>query len=223
MGYIPGDDLGFNQWVGTLVSYVTKKTDAGGGTESDWKHIPQKDVGALQDAYLTWRRYFDKTNIDHTPADTKAKNDARKNAEQVIRPFVQRYLHWEPVTNFDRVCMSIPNRDTTYTPHVEVHEEVELDIDVRGIRKIIVHFRVKGSSGKAKPDRYDGAVIVWDVLDEPPHRPEQLKRHVLASRTPKEIVFDETERGKTVYVAAAWQNKRGNCGQWSEIHCAFIP
>jgi hypothetical protein len=45
----------------------------------------------------------------------------------------------------------------------------------------------------------------------------------MASRTPKSITFDETERGRTVYVALAWQNNRGNIGQWSEIQNAIIP
>ena len=34
----------------------------------------------------------------------------------------------------------------------------------------------------------------------PPERPEDLKRRANASRTPYTIEFDETERGKKVYV-----------------------
>jgi hypothetical protein len=45
----------------------------------------------------------------------------------------------------------------------------------------------------------------------------------MASRTPHAIEFDETERGKTVYVALAWQNNRGNIGSWSEMQNTVIP
>jgi hypothetical protein len=45
----------------------------------------------------------------------------------------------------------------------------------------------------------------------------------MASKTPHAIPFQEEERGRTVYIAAAWQNERGNIGQWSEILSAVVP
>jgi len=68
-----------------------------------------------------------------------------------------------------------------------------------------------------------GAVIVWDVLAAPPPDLHHLTFHTMASKTPYAIKFAEEERGKTVYIAAAWQNERGNVGQWSEILSAVIP
>jgi hypothetical protein len=45
----------------------------------------------------------------------------------------------------------------------------------------------------------------------------------MASRTPFILHFEETERGKTVYVSIAWQNERGILGQWSEYKSAIVP
>jgi hypothetical protein len=45
----------------------------------------------------------------------------------------------------------------------------------------------------------------------------------MASKTPHSLDFPEEERGKTVYIAAAWQNERGIIGPWSEIQNAIIP
>ncbi|MDR2586431.1 MAG: hypothetical protein LBC84_09510 [Prevotellaceae bacterium] len=45
----------------------------------------------------------------------------------------------------------------------------------------------------------------------------------MASRRPFTLHFDETERGKTVQVALAWQNERGIRGAWSEYKSAIIP
>jgi hypothetical protein len=45
----------------------------------------------------------------------------------------------------------------------------------------------------------------------------------MASKTPHSLQFREDERGKTVYIAASWQNERGNIGQWSEMLSAVIP
>jgi len=42
-------------------------------------------------------------------------------------------------------------------------------------------------------------------------------------QTPCALTFSGEHRGKTVYIAAAWQNERGNVGQYSEILSAVIP
>jgi hypothetical protein len=60
-------------------------------------------------------------------------------------------------------------------------------------------------------------------LDTPPAEPDNLTRHSMASKTPHAIQFTEEERGRTVYIAASWQNERGNIGQWSEIQSAVVP
>ena len=122
-----------------------------------------------------------------------------------------------------RDIMGVHNRDPIRTPHFTVTELVESATKLKGIRELEVHFWIKGASHKAKPDHYDGAVIVWDVLDEKPARPEDLRHHAMASRTPYILQFDETQRGKTVYYSLAWQNARGHIGQWSEIQSAIIP
>ena len=119
--------------------------------------------------------------------------------------------------------MGLPNRDIIRTDHVEVSETVEFELKLKNIREIRVHFWIKDASHKAKPAGYDGAVIIWDVLDAPPQRPEDLTRHIMASRSPHVLHFDETERGRHVFIAMAWQNARGHLGKWSEIESAVIP
>jgi hypothetical protein len=48
----------------------------------------------------------------------------------------------------------------------------------------------------------------------PPQQPTDLPNHTMASRTPHTLIFDEGQRGKTVQIALAWQNERGNTGQY---------
>jgi hypothetical protein len=154
---------------------------------------------------------------------TREKKRVRTEKERDLRAFINRFLRWPPVTDLDRDKMKIHNRDLIRTPHIEVGEVVEFETRLRNIREILVRFWIKGQTHRAKPDGYDGAVIVWDIPDKPPERPEDLTRHTLASRTPHTLLFDETERGKTVYISAAWQNERGNVGNWSEIQSAVVP
>jgi hypothetical protein len=70
--------------------------------------------------------------------------------------------------------MGIPNKDLIRTPHIDVTEVVEFELKLRNIREVLVNFWIKGADHKAKPDGYDGAVIVWDVLDAPPKCHEDL-------------------------------------------------
>ena len=104
-----------------------------------------------------------------------------------------------------------------------VEEEVEFVLTISGIRVVHVDFRILGSTHKAKPEGYDGAVIVWDVLKEPPADVFALNRQTMASRTPHTLEFPEEERSGTVYVALAWQNERGILGRWSDIKSTVIP
>jgi len=128
-----------------------------------------------------------------------------------------------PLAPPDFVLLGMREPDLTHTPHIEVTEAVELELSLRNIREVLVEFKVKGAANKAKPAGYDGAVIVWDVLDAPPANPNDLTRHTMASRTPHALIFDQEERGKTVYVCAAWQNERGNIGLWSDILSGIVP
>ena len=218
--YIPRHDADFNNWFKNIVDYVAIKT---GSPDHEWEYIPNSAVTELNEAYTDWLGNYEQTLVPHTPAMTTNKNNARTRSERVIRAFVQRFLHWPPVTDGDRVNMNIPNRSPTRTPHIEVTDVVEFELVLNHIREIRVNFWIKGSIHKAKPSNHDGAVIIWDVLDTPPQRPEDLSHHTMASRTPYSLQFDETQRGKTVYIAASWQNNRGNIGAWSEIQSAIIP
>jgi len=218
--YIPRNDAEFDHWFTNLLAYVDAKTS---GASPAWPDVPAAQSDALHAAQLDWHRHYEPVLQPHTPGQTAAKNDARARAETAIRPFVQRFLHWPPVTNADRVNMGIPNRDRIRTPHEEVAERVELELSVRNAREVVASFRVKGSPARAKPKGYDGAVLVWATLPAPPASHAELTNHAMASRTPHALSFDETDRGRTVYVAAAWQNERGNVGAWCDIASAIVP
>ena len=218
--YIPSKDAEFSSWFHNILHYVQAKT---AGTDAEWTNIPVSDVEELDAAYTDWCAYYEPATKPHTPAVTVDKNNARRRAEKVIRPFVQRFLHWKPVTDSDRENMGIPTRAASHTAHINVSETVEVDLKLRNIREILVMFWVKGSLHKARPRGYDGALIVFDVLDAPPKHLEDLKRHAIASRTSHALSFPEAERGRRVYIAVAWLNARGHTGAFCRILSAVIP
>jgi len=218
--YIPTNAAQFSVFMGQMIQYVSSQMSV---TPLVWTHIPQDRVTALSNSFGVFGAAFTAALETPTHGNVLARQEAQAAATREIRGFVNQFLRFPPVTNVDRVEMGVPNHDTIRTDHKVVREMVDFVLHLRNIREIMVDFWQQGSSHKAKPVGYDGAVIVWDLMDSPPESPDVLNHHTMASRTPFALHFEESQRGKTVYVAAAWQNERGILGQWSEIKSAIVP
>jgi hypothetical protein len=159
-----------------------------------------------------------------SPTNNALLREAYQGMTRYMRLIHQRKLFSPPMQDSDWLRLGLPVPDPVRTTHFEVTELVEFELRLRGIREIIVNFWIKGADHRAKPTGYDGAVIIWAVLDEPPADVSCLTKHTMASKTPFALdKFTEEERGKTVYIALAWQNERGITGAWSEIQSAIIP
>jgi len=161
---------------------------------------------------------------DPTRSTIAARNKAQREATAVLRFIIRFYLRRPEVTDADLIAMGIPPIDHIRTMHKVVTEKVDFVIEISGIRHIIVDFWQQGvEHSKAKPKGYDGAVLVWNIGDERPQEAEDFLLHTMASRRPFAIEFLDEDRGKTVWVALAWQNERGIRGEWSEFKSAIIP
>jgi len=159
----------------------------------------------------------------HTPVTAARCREAFESLIVKMRYIKDRYFKKPPLADHDFVSLGLNPKDNTRTEHIEVHERVALTLGLRYDREIKVDFKVAGAANKAKPDGYEGAMIRWTVLDHPPADQSELTNFKMASRTPYYIKFTEAERGKTVYVAGAWQNERGNLGDYSDIVSAVVP
>jgi hypothetical protein len=71
----------------------------------------------------------------------------------------------------------------------------------------------------------NGAVISWAVAEAGQVITDfkQLTHTILATSSSQELVFEESDRGKTVYIAMQWQNETGERGEPTEIQSAIIP
>jgi hypothetical protein len=65
--------------------------------------------------------------------------------------------------------------------------------------------------------------LVWVIADTPPTEIEQLIHSAFATRSPLELTFKESERGKRVYYAVRWETGTVKKGKFSEIYSAIIP
>jgi len=214
--YVPSNAAQFNSFMLNLIDYVGEKITA-------WGHIPQARYDELVEAYGAFNTAFSHTQGPHTPAQNLARTEAQAECTRILRAFVNQFLRFPPVTNVERVEMGIPNHDTIRTDHIQVPEMVDFVIHLSSIRELVLAFQIQGADHRAKPNGYEGAVIIWHVGEKPPASPDDFNHHIMASRTPFTLHFEEAERGKTVWIALCWQNERGFRGAWSEFKSAIVP
>jgi hypothetical protein len=214
--YVPQNAAQFSAFLGNLINYADTKMSA-------WDNIPQARFTELTASYAAFTAAFNAAAGAHTPAQTLARKEAQAAAAKILRAFVNQFLRFPPVTNVDRVEMGIPNHDTVRTDRKTVTETVDFVVKLSNIRELVIDFWQHGVEGKAKPAGYDGAVIIWGLRDTAPPSPNDLPNHIMASRTPFTLHFDEADRGKKVQIALAWQNERGILGAWSDYKDAFVP
>jgi hypothetical protein len=120
--------------------------------------------------------------------------------------------------------MGLPERNSGgNTPAPIPTTQIETEIDLSVIRRILFHFHDSGSERKAKPVGVHGAEIRWSILPTAPHSIKELLNSSFDTHTPFMLEFDEEERGLSIYFCLRWENTRGDKGPWGEIGHAIIP
>jgi hypothetical protein len=228
--YVPSRDADFDDWFKFMNQYVAQK--CGGGTP-EWTHIPQAARTALADSYAAWYTAYANTKGPHTPVDTEAKNDAKKASEALVRPFVNQYLHYPPVTNEDRTAMGIPNRDTIPTPIPVPTAQPEADLTFPGIHLVELR-KIRPVSGAAPDSRSDYGVRIYYGFSGPPSEQykfrlagepktgKDLPYSVFTKRGKERFDFDG-ESGNTVYFCLRYENPTGGAGPYGPMLNAVIP
>jgi hypothetical protein len=214
--YIPSKDSELAPWA----SNFTKKVSA---NSTAWD-IPAAEIGALQVANVEFARLQGEADSpDRTSVIVEERNESRQRLVALIRAMVGFRLQNPVITDYERIGLGLHVHDTKPTSIPVPSTRPELDIDVVDFRRLKVLFHDMGSESRAKPYGVNGAVILYALLDAPPAGITALGRSALATRTPYILEFTEEERGKTVYIAMCWQNKKGERGPWSEIESAIVP
>ncbi|MDR0686185.1 MAG: hypothetical protein LBF79_01810 [Dysgonamonadaceae bacterium] len=192
--------------------------------------ITEGENKLLSDAVTDFESSVNKAyGPDRTKSITVHKNEARKELEKQIRGLVNFRLKNPVVTNQDRVELGLPLRDNTRSKIDIPTDKPTVNIKVLSEGQLSVRFHENkpenrgDNASRAIPYGMDGAVIIYEVLPEPPTEYKQLTRHHLATRSPYLMNFSLQERGKTAYFAVCWQNEKGQRGPFSPIISAIIP
>ena len=216
--FVPRNAEQFTHWVTNLVTYITPQRATKWG-------IPAATMTELKEVKL--ENFLNAQNDlpnDPNRFQIAFRNQAQRELTVLVRFIIRFYLRRPEVTDPELIAMGIPPIDHIRTMHKVVTEKVSFEIRISGIRRIIVDFWQQGvEHSKAKPRGYDGAVLIWNLGEERPHEAVDFQFHIMVSRRPFIIDFADEDRGKTVWVALAWQNERGIRGEWSEFKSAVIP
>ncbi|MDR2149372.1 MAG: hypothetical protein LBO67_00820 [Spirochaetaceae bacterium] len=217
--YLSLPDAEFDRFFKFMNQYVEDKC---AGSAPAWTHIPQSARTGMAEAYAAWNGAYDKTIGPHTPVDTEGKNDAKNAAKQVIRRFVNQYLRYPPVTDEDRTAMGVPNHDDKPTPVPAPDDVPELAVSIPLPRVLRFRFRRVGAKRWGKPEGIHGLELMWLITDTPPKETEDLIHSSFATKSPLELTFKESERGKRVYYAARWETGAMKKGRFTEIFNTVI-
>jgi len=194
-----------------------------GNRWEDWDFL-ESEFQELKRLYAEARFRFDENNSARRgPATAEKLRTALAALTTYMRIIKERRLLVPPLTNGDLVELGLRPRDKIRTEHVAVAEIVDFTLKPGAEKQIVVDFRQRGEAHKAKPPMYDGAVIIWGFSETEPADNDQLPRHAMASRTPHTLHFSQGDRGKKVWVSAAWQNERGILGEWAAYKSAIVP
>jgi hypothetical protein len=216
--YIPASDGKFLVWVKTLFTAVEQNATL-------WNIDPANFAQILIMITAFETALSKAENPNRGKADVKAKNDARDALKKAVRKFAKEHLTFNSsISNEERERIGLPVYKTGRTPSPVAKDAPDTDIDTSQVGRLTVHFFERGSSHKkGKPEGQHGAEIVWLVSDTPPTRWDELIHSGIDTNSPYTLVFENDQRGKTVYFAIRWENTRGEKGPWSSIMSAIIP
>jgi hypothetical protein len=231
--YLNLNDTEFDQRYKFMCQYVNGKCT---GANPEWTHIPDAVRTTLNNGYLAWNTVYTKTIGPHTPVDTEAKNNGKKAAKAIIRPFVNQYLRFPPVTNEDRTAVGVPNHDTTRSNVPTPRAQPEADVAYPGVHLIeLTHIRAVDPS--LDDPRADwGTRIFWGIIGEPAAHDKlrisappvfggDLPHSTFTHR--KNYTFDfEGDSGKTVWFCLRYENRKGGKkgeGPFGPFFSVIIP
>ena len=228
--FIPTNSAEFLGFTKVIVDRLEEKfaeliipTLPGQTSPLNWHFMNGPLFKELKDAYNKFIVAHENAKQTNSTANVRERQRTQKEAERLLRKFINQFLRQDPVTDKDRDMMKIPNRKQTRTANIDVVERVEFVIRIGNTQELIIDFRVAGSDSRKKPTGYKGAYLIYSIGENQPKSYSECSNTLMATRSPFRITFDKEHRGKTVWIAMCWQNARGNRGTFSKFKGHMVP
>jgi len=215
--FMPRTDSKFRIFANTVIAFVA--------AHMDMFRMSPETLASLQTLQASFEEYYTKyLDPNRGSVDVLNKTNSRKAFEAALRVFIKGYITYNPeISDAVRESMGLPIHDTKPSPAPPIPDIPEYEVDSSIKRRISVPYHDSGSKSKAKPKGVHGAEIRMEILAEPPVSVENITKSFFSTRSPYTAEFDESQRGKAVYICLRWENNKGEKGPWGEIVKAIIP
>jgi hypothetical protein len=174
---------------------------------------------AAADAALTTA----KNEATRTPVVTAQCKEAFQKMEDKMRDTKKRYFYVPPLTEADLISLGLKPHDSTATPGKVPTAHVSVETYLVGRHELGIRLIYDTGNPEDKENR---GYRIWHDLrapgEEPPAKPEELRRSFYTQRRKDLIEFDFGDSGKTAYFAVQVEND-GKKGPWGPLVSALIP
>lgn len=215
--YIPSADADFSAWLNNFITYANANLTPLG--------LVAADVVPLQTAATGWETAY-AANIAAQAASQGArqeKDGARKSAEALARPLVQRLQKTGTVKDSHRESLGLNLQSTTRTAVGEPTSRPVATVDTSQRLQHTISFVDEATPrSRAKPAGVLGCEVWMKVGNVAPADPSELTYLATDTRTPYTTIFDGADAGKIAYYMLRWVNSRGERGPWSQTVAATI-
>jgi hypothetical protein len=218
--YVPTGLAKYKRFAGHFAELVAKKAVLWGVTD------PAKEK--LTSGNAAWTAAQDEADNPETRTHIAVEKAHRLRKENTanIRWIVNTYINPNAlgtITTEDRVDLGLHIRDTTPTSHQPPKSRPDLDVEPSAKFEHKVTALNPATNKRAKPADAYGVRYAWSLGGTAPASPEDLPKSKFSRKTQEIFSWDPSDQGKAVYYAAAYENSKGERGEWSAITSAVVP
>ncbi|MDR0667967.1 MAG: hypothetical protein LBF90_05045 [Prevotellaceae bacterium] len=215
--YIPRKDSDFLTWINNFLSYLLANMNRLNVSAEVYDRLV-----ALRDDYAQKLAVADNP-ATRTKLTVQAKTTARDALEKETRQTVNEYLTYNHlVTDEDRDGFGLPIHKSGRTPAPVAGNAPWVTAGAHGPRVVRIDFGESPTSA-AKPEGQHCVELASVIAETRPPEVDDLIHSAVDTHTPLLLTFKESERGRTLWFAARWENTRGEKGPWSDIFSVIIP
>lgn len=216
--YIPTRDNDFDAWLNTFQSILTS-------SPAVYKQITGT-AELVAEAFDNWHAAYEAANapVTRSPVTIAAKDEKRILAEQLVRPIAVSISLHQDISPGDKVAIGVNPRTTIPAPVTEPTTFPVLSIESINTGIMDIRYRDVGApaASRAKPANVTQiqlfAVSSATVVSNPATIPlTGVFTKVLMRQN-----WLPSEAGKTAYITARWQTRRGLVGPYAPILAVTI-
>ncbi|AEF83182.1 hypothetical protein [Leadbettera azotonutricia] len=187
-------------------------------------NIPAADIADLKgqndDYFAAWEVY---EMANHGPADTTAKNSAKKAFRKNIRDFYNLHIRYNPdLTDADRRNFHATIRSTRHRRIVVGDRRVGFEFTPKGFFMLGLKCWDEETGEKKIIHGMGGVMVFYAISDKPITNNAELNESILITKSNHTFKAAYDQRGKWISATCCWQTKTGERGQVTAIQSALI-